>query len=451
MVNLKCFLLHLLAAKLFHCVNAVYISLNNKTSIDHAAALIVQGTLDYYEGNRIGGTIGMFQEPYYWWEAGGVWGSMIDYWFITGNDTYVNLTKEAMIYQAGDDWNYIPLNQSTVEGNDDQAFWGIAAISAAERNFPNPSSKEPQWLYLAQAVFNTMASRWDTQSCGGGLRWQIFSWNNGYDYKNSVSNAALFHIAARLARYTGNQTYVDWAVKVFDWMESINLVTVEDPWSFVYDGAEITNNCSDIVKYQWTYNQGLVLSGCAYLAAYTNETLWTNRTMGFMESSQVFFNNSVLYEAACQGGYNCNNDQRSFRAYFARFMGLTAQLVPETQSQIMSWMNTSALAAAQSCSGGTDGHTCGINWSYDGWDGWYGLGEQIDALEVILNSQILSKDKPYTHNTGGTSTGSGDAGSKTTATNVAPLNITGKDKAGAGVLTAVLGLSLVISSIWLIL
>lgn len=76
-----------------------------------------------------------------------------------------------------------------------------------------------------------MASRWDTQYCGGGLRWQIFSWNNGYDYKNSVSNAALFHIAARLARYTGNQTYVDWAVKVFDWMESINLVTVEDPWS----------------------------------------------------------------------------------------------------------------------------------------------------------------------------------------------------------------------------
>ena len=48
-------------------------------------------------------------------------------------------------------------------------------------------------------------------------------------------------------------------------------------------------------------------------------------------------------------------------------------------------------------------------------------------------------------------TGSGDAGSKTTATNVAPLHITGKDRAGAGVLTAVLGLSLVISSIWLIL
>ncbi|XBW37084.1 hypothetical protein QEN19_002664 [Hanseniaspora menglaensis] len=432
-------------------VNAVYLSLNNETSVDNAAALIVQGTLDYYAGYQSGGTIGMFQEPYYWWEAGGVWGAMIDYWFITGNDTFVNLTQQSLLYQAGDDWNYIPLNQSTVEGNDDQAFWGIAAITAAERNFPNPASDEPQWLYLAQAVFNTMAARWDDEYCGGGLRWQIFAWNNGYDYKNSVSNAALFHIAARLGRYTGNQTYIDWANKVFDWLVDVEMVVVDSPWSFVYDGAEISGNCSDIVKYQWTYNQGLVLAGCAFLSAYTNETIWYDRTISFMNSSSVFFNNSVLYEAACQSGYNCNNDQRSFRSYFARFLGLTAQLVPDTQDQIMSWMNTSALAAAQSCSGGTDGHTCGINWSYDGWDGWYGLGEQIDALEVILNTQILSKEKPLTHNDGGTSTGSGAAGTQTTPTNVAPLVITKKDRAGAGVLTAVLGLSLVLSGIWLIM
>lgn len=437
--------------RLTSIVNAVQLNVNNTSSVDNAAALLVQGTLDYYAGYQVGGTIGMFQEPYYWWEAGGVWGAMIDYWFITGNDTYVNLTKQALLYQAGENWDYIPLNQSTVEGNDDQAFWGIAAMSAAERNFSNPSSTEPQWLYLAQAVFNTMASRWDDSYCGGGLRWQIFSWNNGYDYKNSVSNAALFHIAARLARYTGNTTYLDWSVKIFDWMQDIKLITVADPWSFVYDGGEISDNCSSIVPYQWTYNQGLVLAGCAYLAAYTNETVWYNRTMSFMESSSVFFNHSVLYEAACQTKYNCNTDQRSFRAYFSRFMGLTAQLVPDTREQIMTWINTSAAGAAQSCSGGTDGHTCGINWSYNGWDGWYGLGEQIDALEIILNTQILSKPEPYTNITGGTSTGSGDAGNTTTTTNVAPLNITGGDKAGAGVLTAVLGLSLVFSGIWLIL
>ena len=71
-------------------------------------------------------------------------------------------------------------------GNDDQGFWGMSAMTAAENNFPDPPSTEPQWLALAQAVFNTMASpdRHD-DSCGGGLRWQIPFSNIGYNYKNS--------------------------------------------------------------------------------------------------------------------------------------------------------------------------------------------------------------------------------------------------------------------------
>lgn len=42
---------------------------------------------------------------------------------------------------------------------------GIAAMSAAEFNFPNPPPDEPQWLALAQAVFNSQAPRWNTESC----------------------------------------------------------------------------------------------------------------------------------------------------------------------------------------------------------------------------------------------------------------------------------------------
>lgn len=64
----------------------------------------------------------------------------------------------------------------------------MSAMTAAENNFPDPPADEPQWLALAQAVFNTQAdpSRHD-ESCGGGLRWQIPLSNNGYDYKNSES------------------------------------------------------------------------------------------------------------------------------------------------------------------------------------------------------------------------------------------------------------------------
>jgi hypothetical protein len=53
-------------------------------------------------------------------------------------------------------------------------FWGMAAMVAAELRFPDPPKDQPQWLSLAQAVFNTQAPRWDPTTCGGGLRWQIF-------------------------------------------------------------------------------------------------------------------------------------------------------------------------------------------------------------------------------------------------------------------------------------
>ena len=133
-------------------------------------------------------------------------------------------------------------------------------MSAAELNFPAPTGNSPSWLALAQAVFNLQVSRWDTQHCGGGLRWQIFEFNNGYNYKNSISNGALFQLAARLARYTGNQTYADWAEKSYDWIEGTPLITND---FLIYDGAQIDNNCTIANELQWTYNIGTYLMGAA--------------------------------------------------------------------------------------------------------------------------------------------------------------------------------------------
>jgi mannan endo-1,6-alpha-mannosidase len=123
------------------------------------------------------------------WEAGAMMGTLIDYWYYTGDDAYNDITQQALLFQVGETNDYMPRNQTRTEGNDDQGFWGLSVMSAAEYNFPNPPADKPQWLGLAQAVFNTQAARWDTEYCKGGLRWQIFTWNNGYDYKVSQTRA----------------------------------------------------------------------------------------------------------------------------------------------------------------------------------------------------------------------------------------------------------------------
>lgn len=441
-------------------VSCIPLDTNNVTSIKYAAALVADGLLDYYDGKNYGGTVGMFTWPYYWWQAGGAWGSMIDYSYYMENHTYDKLIETALTYQVGNDYNYIPLNQSTTEGNDDQSFWGIAVMAAAEKNFTNPSDPRLGWLSLAQAVFNTMSARWDLADCNGGLRWQIFQWNSGYDYKNSVSNGALFHLAARLARYTSNDTYVEWAEKVFDWMYGVGLLT-EGDWWFVYDGVKINNNCLNVTKLLWSYNQGLMLAGCAFLYNYTLDNKWLNRTMDLLHASQVFFFNKsadaqIMYERACQlttSNYaTCNNDQRSFKAYFSRCLGLTSVLVPDTWDTIRPWLVDSANAASWSaCSGGADGHTCGLSWTNTTYDGTWGLGEQMSALEVIQNLRVGDLPGPYTANTGGSSIGNPAAGYGHLTTTARPLSLHGKDTAGASIITAVIGAAVVGTGVWLVI
>lgn len=117
----------------------------------------------------------------------------------------------------------------------------------------------------------------------------------------------------------------------------------------------------------------------------------------------------------------------------------------------MKWLNASAYAAAQSCSGGTDGHTCGLNWFSGGWDGMYGLGEQMSALEALVNTRVLHLPGPYNSTDGGSSIGNSAAGTEQEATNLAPLHITDGSKAAAAIITSVVGISIVAAGVWLII
>ncbi len=419
-------------------VSSIDIDVTSTSSIKNALYLIQDGVLDYYQGTTYGGTVGMFVDPYYWWEAGAALGSLLDTWYFTKNTTYEDLIMAAMLHQTGDDNNYIPENQTYTEGNDDQGFWGILAIGAVERNFTNPASDEPQWLYIAQAVYNTMAARWDSDNCGGGLRWQIFTWNSGYDYKNTVANGCLMHIASRLARYTSNDSYAETAEKVWDWVTDIGYITSD---YIVYDGGDISENCTDYVKYRWSYNYGLYLSACAYMYNYTEDSKWLTRVEGLLNASSIFFKDNIMYEVTCQNAKTCNNDERCFKAIFSRFLGLTSTMAPTTNSTIYEYLSTSAAAAAKTCNGGSDGHTCGMNWQNTTWDGYYGLGEEMSALEVIQNVLSGMYHAPYSASTGGSSNGSSDAGveSSSSSSQLTTYDVTieSKDKAGAGVLTAV--------------
>lgn len=435
------------------CANTVagiQLDLSNDASIKQAASTIAHNMLGYYVGNQSGQVPGLLPPPYYWWEAGAMFGSLLDYWYYTGDSTYNDITEQALLFQVGPDNNYEPTNRTQDLGNDDQAFWGMAAMSAAELKFQNPSDKQPQWLALAQAVFNRQAVRWDTQTCGGGLRWQIFSFNKGYNYKNSISNGCFINIGARLGAYTGNQTYFDWVEKVWDWMVEIDLIS---PSFQVFDGTDVNINCTQLDHIQWSYNGGVLLLAAATMWNQTTgdtQSKWGARVSGLLKENMVFFNNgTIMYEVACEPNGNCNVDQLSFKAYLSRWMAATTKVAPWTSDQILPLLASSAQAAAQSCSGGNDGNVCGTKWTQAGWDGTFGVGQQMSALEVIQSNLIKKVAGPVSNSTGGTSKGNPSAGTGTTVHVEPPHAITTGDKAGAGVLTAVVIVSLLGGGYWM--
>src|SRR3569833_3602163 len=179
-------------------------------SIKKATKQVADNLLSYYHGNQPGGIPGVLPGPppsgdYYWWESGALWGALIDYWHLSGDASYNDVTQRGILFQTGEGKNFMPTNWTASMGNDDQGFWAMAAMLAAETGFQNPGSGQPRWLALAQAVMDDQTARRD-DTCGGGLRWQIPFSNNGYDYKNSMSNCVFFNLGARLGRFTGNAT-----------------------------------------------------------------------------------------------------------------------------------------------------------------------------------------------------------------------------------------------------
>lgn len=388
-------------------------------------------------------------------------GSLIDYWYYTGDDQWNNLTMQGLLFQTGPNNDYMPPNQTMDEGNDDQGFWGMAVMSAAEYNFPNPPAGKPSWLALAQAVFNTQAYRWDSTSCGGGLRWQIFLWNNGFNYKNSISQGCFFNMAARLALYTGNQTYADWADKTWDWMVTNNLI--ESGTYYIPDGLH-TDNCSNITPYQWTYNAGVFLLGAAAMYNFTTgstQDMWRERVQGLLNGTHIFFTgngSNIMTEVACEPVHLCDLDAQSFKAYLSRWMAATTKWAPWTYSYVKPLLAASAQAAAAQCTGGSNGRMCGLIWNDNGkWDGTTGVGQQMDAMEVTLGNMIQDASSPVTNSTGGTSTGDPAAGGSDIGNNNPNSAvdymavITTGDKAGAGILTILIVVALSAWVAWLML
>ncbi|KAI1076797.1 glycoside hydrolase family 76 protein [Whalleya microplaca] len=382
------------------------IDVNAEASIKLAASQIAKGLYVYHDPTS---TAGQFTQPqpWFWWMSGSAWNGLLDYTVYTGDPTYQSDILYALGKNVGPKYDFVPPEQASWEANDDQAYWVYNALTAMEYNFePLPCNKSGtavagecanSWLAIGTNAFEDFVRRWnaDSGTCGGGLKWQYDPSANGYHYKNSVTNGGFFQTAARLARYTGNQTFADWAVKIYDWSVSIGLVTSEYR---VFDGAGDENNanCSVLDQTQWSYNIATYLHGAAHMYAFTEgDSVWESRVQRLVATAKSTFfgptanSTGVMYEQNCELDNKCNVDQMSFKASLSRWLGKTAVLVPSVSETILGLLKSSAKGAASSCSEHANS-TCGMKWYIGGFDGQSNFGAQLSALETV-QSLLVTK------------------------------------------------------------
>lgn len=164
--------------------SAIVLNAGEPRSVLNAASVAAFGLQSLYNGNTSTGVIGKFPyPPIYWWESGAAWGGMVEYWHYTGDESWMNVTWEALVSQLGPNADFVVPAEAFNEGNDDQAFWVFAALSAAEYGFPEPPPPFPTWIETAKNAWELYVERWNTTNCNGGLKWQFHPENKGFTYK----------------------------------------------------------------------------------------------------------------------------------------------------------------------------------------------------------------------------------------------------------------------------
>ncbi|KAK6532462.1 hydrolase 76 protein [Arthrobotrys megalospora] len=376
------------------------IDLDNTDTVKAAAKVVLQSMVDDYTSQKPF-VAGLLPSDYSFFESGLFFNTVLDYAAFTGDKSFNSLFEKDFFNQIGSDANFMPADKSARIANDDVGYWALAAIAAAEYGAKPADSSSPDYLTLAENAFNNFVERWDSKNCNGGLRWTITPGSTGYDFKDTNSNGVFFQLSARLGLKTGNQTYFEWATKVYDWTVKTGLIGGLETNNVgeVYAGASVQDKCQQIDKSAYSAQQANYIYGCIIMYAHTKSSTWLDRALGYLTYTSAYFSNGekyiddgtsgVVFEAACSP-QKCTLDQKAGLSVLFRSLGVAVGY-SDISTYFPLQFNNSAKAAAKSCSPKGE---CNFGWStlkYNASAG-SGYGEKMAVIESFL--AIVRRENP---------------------------------------------------------
>jgi predicted alpha-1,6-mannanase (GH76 family) len=230
----------------------------------------------------------------YWWMAHAL-DVFVDGYARTQDETYKNkmkLIRNGMLSSGGN---------SLKNGYfDDMEWMGLACLRASE-----VYASYPNWKTDAISLWNWIKAGWNDNH-GGGIQWV----DTQPASKNACSNAPAIILAARLYEKTGESDYLDWAKKIFDWMNG----------NLIFETTGLVKDGFGNEQHSWTltYNQGTWIGACLELYKITNEQKYYDiamRTADYvLDDREKFSPYGILYNN--EGG----DDGGLFKGIFMRYL-----------------------------------------------------------------------------------------------------------------------------------
>lgn len=167
-------------------------------------------------------------------------------------------------------------------GSSGDLFYDDNAWVALEKIQLHLMTGDAAALQRAEQIFDLLQSGWDNDPSHpdpGGIYWTQASWSQD---RNTVSNMPAALIGARLFAITGNRTYLDAALRSYDWTNRYLLDT--DGLYFDHVGMD-----GSVEKTKWSYNQGIPLAAAYALYLATHDRTYLDHAVEVAEASYAYY------------------------------------------------------------------------------------------------------------------------------------------------------------------
>ncbi|HEX3961012.1 MAG TPA: glycoside hydrolase family 76 protein [Trebonia sp.] len=188
-----------------------------------------------------------------------------------------------------------PLGTSGDAYYDDNSVLALTYVSRYEQD------KDPAALKSAKQTFAFVEQAWDSNSsdvCAGGMKWVDASWNT-IRAANVTGLAA--QVAAHLYELTKDSSYLNWAVKLYDW----NAQCLQQSPGLYSNSITYTGTVDPTL---WSYNSGFMIAAAALLYRATGDKTWLDKavadangavsywTTGGADSTQPAIFNAMFFQ-----------------------------------------------------------------------------------------------------------------------------------------------------------